>query len=176
MKSLFAIIALIMLCVSASAIDVSSASTVYLYGEAKDLSVKIVNSDDALQQFEVDFSAPTQIEINQASGTIAANRSKTISVTIYPRSDLEGQTYQSKLEVTLGNQRYVKKVNLVFRGQQEQIGEEEPIEPGPITIGFFGLAMPEMSGELALNIILILIAAILLIAFIARFVKRMEGR
>ncbi|MDP6670652.1 MAG: hypothetical protein QGI60_02445 [archaeon] len=181
MRYLFAVIALMTVFASAYAADVDSPGTVYLYDEAKEINVKIVNSEETAQDFSVEFTAPTRFEVNQDSGTVAGNRTKTVSITVFPRSDLVSQTYQSKLEITLGDKKFVKNINLVFRAQQGETpptiqAPEEPETTNP-AVGFFTLgAMPALTPELALNVVLGLIAAILLIAFIARFTKRMGGQ
>ncbi len=166
---------------SAYAIEVNSPGTVYLYDEAKEISVKIVNVEETAQDFSVEFTAPTRFEVSRDSGTVAGKRSETISITVFPRSDLKGQTYQSKLEITLGDKKFVKNINLVFRATQKEGTAPEdhpPQEPETtgLTGGLFSLgAMPGLTPELTFNVVLGLIAAILLIAFIARFTKRMGG-
>lgn len=180
MRYLFAAIALLAIFASAYAVEVNTPGTVYLYDQAKEINVEIVNSEETSQEFSVEFTAPTQFEVSQDSGTIAGSGTKTISITVFPRSDLKGQSYQSKLEVTLGNKRFVKNINLVFRAQPEEgtapEGPAQEPEATGLAAGLFSLgAMPEFTPELAINIVLALIAAILLIAFIARFTKRMGG-
>jgi|TARA_B100002003_G_C13880617_1_gene429934 hypothetical protein len=181
MRYLFALIALMTICTLAYAANVDSPGTVYLYDEAKEISVNIVNSDETAQPFSVEFTAPTPFEVSQESGTVAGNKTKTVSITVFPRSDLVSQTYQSKLEISLGDKKFVKNINLVFRAPQGEIPPtnqvpEEP-ETTSSTVGLFALgAMPALTPELAFNVVLGLIAAVLLIAFIARFTKRMGGQ
>ena len=98
MRYLFALIALMFVLSSAYAFSVDSPGTVYLYSEAKEISVKIVNVEEAAQDFSVEFSAPTRFEVSRESGTVAGKRTETISITVFPRTDLVGQTYQSNLD------------------------------------------------------------------------------
>ena len=177
-KCLFALIALVWLGFSAHAIEVESVGTVYIYEEAKEITIEVINTNERTQEFSIEYNAPTQFELSEANGTISGRGAKKVFLKIYPRSDLTGQSYQTKLDVLIGNERFVKKIDLVFREKQEEQEEGEKGEEGTqiIPVGLFGLGLEEMSWELGLNIALIIIAAILLVAFIARFVKRMEGR
>lgn len=179
MRYIFALIAFAMFCLSAMAIDVRVAGTVYVYDQPKDVSIKIVNASDSTQQFTVQFNAPTQFELSQTNGSIAGNSSKTVTLTVFPRSDLTGQTYESKLEITLGKERYIKQLGIVFRGEKEQASgpSGEGNEGSAAPSGLFALfAMPAITQEFVLNAVLAVIAAVLLIAFISRFIKRMEGK
>ncbi len=181
MKYLFAFLAFMIICLGTWAVDIEAPNTIYLYDEAKEVNIRLTNDSDSSQDFSIEFSAPTQFELSAYSGTIPAGKSKNITLTLFPRSDLEGQTYESKLDVEAGSSRKVKMLHIVFRGTAEK-GEEETgngedgTEIDAVT-GFFTMfAMPEITSGLLLNSALALIAAVLLIAFIARFVKRMEGR
>ncbi|MAG21742.1 MAG: hypothetical protein CL943_00355 [Candidatus Diapherotrites archaeon] len=172
--------AITLICISTLAISVDSPGTVYLYDEAKEVSLKIVNQEDSAQDYSIEFDAPTRFELSKTTGTIAGNGRETVSIKLYPRSDLVGQTYKSKLEVNIGNERFVKQLRIVFRGAQEEQAEEpEPEVNGTETdlaTSFFTLfALPAITAELLVNLVLMVVSAILLIAFIARFVKRMEG-
>ena len=180
-KCLFALMALIMVCVSTQAIEVDSVGTVYIYGEAKEITLEITNTHESAQDFSIEYNAPTQFELSEINGTISGRGAKNVTLKIYPRSDLTGQSYQTKLDVMIGNERFVKKIDLVFREKREEPADDEKDgnrgeENQIIPVGLFGLGLGEIGWELGLNIALIVIAAILLIAFIARFVKRMEGK
>ena len=171
MKQVFVFLAIALFCINAAAISVDVASTVYIYDQAKDVSIRITNDSGSSQDYSIEFSAPTNFSLSQNNGIIDAGRNKTVRLTIEPNSELVSQTYKSKLEVRIGEEKYVKMVNLVFR---EAVDEGETGQESPI--GFFTFApLGTVAGEIALNITLVLIAAILLIAFIARFIKRMEG-
>jgi hypothetical protein len=183
MKAAVVLLALSLVCLSAWAVEIDAPSTVYLYDAPKGVDVKIVNAKETAQQFSVQFDAPTQFELSEESGSVEAQRSKTISITLYPRSDLVGQTYESKLVVALGKEKFAKKLRMVFRGGRGQLEEQAGGNESATPAGLFGLASAwpaltafEVTTELVLDAFLAVIAAVLLIAFIARFVKRMEGR
>ena len=166
-----------MFCLNAMAISVEAPTTVYLYGEEKEVLLRVSNQEDFSQNFEAKAIFPTAAGLDRYSGSIAANKSTNLRLSIHPDEALVGQTYEGRVEITLGEEKFVKIVRLVFRGQKEaeENGETEESNKGT-TAGLFALASLALTPELALNIMLGFIAAILLIAFIARFVKRMEGR
>ena len=101
-------------------------------------------------------------------------------LTIYPDKGLINQSYESTLVIELGSEKIIKTINISFKKAQEQLPEKPVPEPGidlgevsgSISSGFASLAF--IGSENALNLALVFIAAILLIAFIARFIRRIQ--
>jgi len=170
MKRLFAFSALIVLFASVLAVTVDAPGTIHVYEKAKEAAIYITNQSQSIESFSIEFNAPARFELSASSGSIAAGETKKVYLTIQPDESLNGQTYENMLEVRVGDEKVVRKIRIAFRETNESQGTHGT-EFNPA--GFF--ALPAISSGLALNIALAIVAAILLIAFIARFVKRMEG-
>ena len=178
-KSLCAIALLLLFCsVSAQAISVDFPSTIIIQQEQKDLPVTIRNDEEIAQEFSARLVAPFDVFVSPSSGSIAAGQSTILSLSISPSEELEGNSFETTLEIQIGEEREFKNVRVIFK---KAIEEEEDTAPQSIRTGMFSFAdfgnftVSIFTPENALNAVLAVVAAVLLIAFISRFVKRVEG-
>jgi len=118
-------------------------------------------------------------------------------LSIEPSAELAKSTYEASLEVSLGEEKAFRNVRVMFKeagkGEDNAEGSEDSengagtgsdnaVESGEGADstglfsfgGFSGMLAAVFTLETALNVFLVFVAAILLIAFIARFVKRLE--
>ncbi len=177
-KSLCAIALILLFCsVSAQAIYINSPSTIIIQQEQKDLPVTIRNDEEIAQDFSAKLIAPFEAFVSPSSGSLAVGQSTILSLSISPSEEFEGNSFETTLEIQIGEETAFKNVRVIFK---ETIEEEEEIVPQSIGTGLFNFAdfgnftESVFTLENALNAVLAVVAAILLIAFISRFVKRME--
>jgi len=174
-KSLFAL-ALLLLLFSANshAVSLKLPSTIVVQQSQKDVLIELTNDGLEEQAYSLSFSVPNA-SIAQSHGMIGAGETISAILSVKPGEKFEGSTYEGSLEASVGDERAFKKVSVIFK---EKEGIIEDIN-GMANIGFFSLAgaaefaVSLFTLENALNLGLALLAAILLIAFIARFVKRL---
>ncbi len=180
-KSLCAIALILLFCsVSAHAIYVDFPSTIIIQQEQKDLPVTIRNDEEISQDFSVKLVAPFDSFVSPSTGSLGAGKSTILSLSISPNEELEGNSFETTLEVQIGEEREFKNVRVIFKKAIEEEDEEnagqQSIGTGMFTFADFGnFTASIFTPENALNAVLAVVAAILLIAFISRFVKRMEG-
>lgn len=174
-KSIYAL-ALFFLLFSAScqALIVNEIGTIVVQQDEKSVDVKIKNDSDYAQDFTIELSIPNA-SIDPSEGSLEAGESITALLSISPEENLAGSTYSGQLRVMMGEEQERKEIRVMFK---EKAVEKPKEEPKPNPGGFF--ALPDLSAfftaENALNIVLAIVAAILLIAFIARLVKRLEAK
>lgn len=147
-----------------SALSLSAPSAVSVRETETRFFATIENTSGTENLLTVSYSAPVQYRLIDVPSTIAGNNSATIEIVLLPNSELAGTVYASTLTAKLGNETASRQVNIAFEGARK-----------PSAAGFFSLASL-LSAENALNIALVIIAAILLIAFIARFTKRVSAK
>ncbi len=176
MKHIFTLCALLIICSSVAAVGIDGPSTVYLYEDEKQVVVTINNEESFSQDFEIEAICPTAVGLSKEQGTIAGNSGTNVTFTIQPNTSLVGQTYEGRIEVILGDRKFVKNMRLVFRAEQKQEEKKENENEYNGFSGLFLLPASILTLEFAVNVLLVFIAAVLLIAFIARFVKRLEGK
>jgi len=176
-KSLIAtLVAMLLLSVSAHAIYIKAPANIIVQGEQKDIPIAISNDTEEEQEYQISFSAPIEYTISPISGKLASGKTTIATLSIAPGENLEGSTYEGTLEVEMGEKKAFKAISMIFKENEDE-EDEEPEE----TTGFFSLAgysatiTSLLTPQNALNTLLGTIAAILLIAFIARFVKRLEA-
>ncbi len=177
----FALFALL-LSSGTSALIVDVPENIIIKEGQKQVQISISNDSAEAGQYRVEFLGPVEAGISQSSGEIAAFKTKKVTLSLAAEERLAGQTYESTLVVELGSEREVRKIRLFFRGQAAQGQEVQQGQPGFdlqwLSSGFFPLFNPNSMGSLLsfeniLNALLAVVAAILLIAFIARLVKRL---
>lgn len=156
-------IALVLLVNNASALSVSAPEKVTVFSTPSSFPVIIENNSSQEHAIRISFSSPTEFEIKNSSGTIPANSSRRIEIILQPKPLLEESTYSSTLNVSLGEEKTAKKIGIAFAS------------PAQKPTGLFALA-ETVAAENQLDIILIIIAGVLLIAFIARFTKRIAQK
>ena len=175
MRKCLAAFALLLLLSSASAIDLRLPSTIVVQQEQKEIPVTILNDSGREQDYSIEFLAPFSAVATPSFGTLAEGKSITASLSVKPEESLEGSTYEANLIVKLGQETVSRNIRVIFKEEEKQEGS------GTNGLGFFSLAgfstlsTAIFTPENMLNGFLALIAAVLLIAFIARFVKRLEA-
>jgi len=168
----------IMFSASCFAFTVDAPQTIVIGQEPKDFPVTVTNNGETIQDYSAEFFGPFEASITPSFGSIPAGKSTILSLSVTPKEELEGSTYDALLEVTLGEKKAFKNVRVVFKEAEEAQGNDEQETPagffsfGEFSAFVFGL----FTLENWLNLVLAVAAAILLIAFIARFVKRLEAR
>ena len=164
--------------VSAHAIYVKAPSTIIIQQEQRDVPVTIQNDSYVGQDYSIRLLAPFNSVISPSSGYLGSGKGVIASLSITPSEEFEGSTYEATLEVEIGEEKAFRNVRVIFREEEESNGNEsETTATGFFTLAdFSGFWAGIFSPENVLNGFLGLIAAILLIAFIARFVKRLEAK
>ena len=177
-KSLLTIvIAVLLFSVSAHALYVKAPANLIVMDVQKDIPIAITNETEEEQEYNIYFSAPVEYTISPISGKLGAGKTTIITLSIKPDEYLAGTTYEGTLEVEMGEEKAFKGISVIFK--EEPVEEEEQEEnqgTGFFAFGDFSAAVLGLfTPENAINIFLAILAAILLIAFIARFVKRLEA-
>lgn len=175
-KCLYALaLFLLLFSVSSNALVVDVPGNIIVQQDEKIVDIKIKNDSDYAQDFSVELSIPNA-SIDPSEGSLEAGESVTASLSISPEENLAGSTYAGQLRVSMGEEKETREISVMFKEKATAEPKEEPA-PQPAA-GFF--ALPDLSvfftAENALNIVLAIVAAILLIAFIARLVKRLEAK
>lgn len=179
-KKILAVLAALLLCLGmASAFTVDAPGSVLVFNSQKEVWITIDNTSSVEKRLNINFFSPANSDLIEVPEKIDSDSQARIILRLFPRDDLIGQTYESTLEIELGNEKIIRKIDVSFKQEGQIIIEPVPPEPGPIapdfnsiTAGFVPLA--SFGAENALNILLALVAAILLIAFIARFLQRIK--
>ena len=187
---------LALLSVSAQAFYLDADSTIVVQQAQKEVFVSIRNDSAVEQDFSAHFSAPFSSSLSPSFGKIGAGKTMTLSLSISPQEALEGSTYNSLLEVQVGGEKISRNISVIFKEKETEANPQGTGTGDSNAAGFFSVAgLSEyatglsaygtglfsyyaagfFTPENALNVALAFIAAILLIAFIARFVKRLEA-
>ncbi len=188
-KGIIALISLILIFGSATASVSEVPRYVDLSNEEKEISFTLSNDSSLGKNLEIEVYVPTNFKIIEKPEFIGPNESEEVKILFYPNEDLYGTNYESTLIILLGSEKIEKKINFSFVKPEAKEEEEEPEEEREgIISGFVGLlSLPSLgeidfegisaliNWELALDVFLVLVAAILLIAFIARIVTRLES-
>lgn len=186
---------LALLSLSASAFYLDAPGTIIVQQAQKEVLVSIGNDSAIEQDFSAHFSAPFSSSLSPSIGKIGAGKTIALSLSISPQEALGGSTYNCLLEVQAGGEKISRNISVIFKEKENKSSPQGTGTGGNNAAGFFSLA--GLSGyaaglsayatglfaygaglftpENALNAALAFIAAILLIAFIARFVKRLEA-
>ena len=167
---------LLLFSVSANALQVDAPSTIVVQESQKDVRLTIRNDTESEQEYSVQFYAPFDAIVSPSFGRLDSGKSTISSLSIPRQEELEGSSYEASLEVQLGEEKSFRRLRVIFKesGKGEELGTAEA-DSGLVSLaGFYSIA-GIFTPENLLNVFLVFVAAILLIAFIARFVKRLEG-
>jgi len=147
-------------------------STLDFYNKQQTITFRVSNTADSAKRVSVEFLSPMDANI-AAPVSIAGKGDANVSITLYPTEGLIGQNYESTLVVRVGEEE-TRKVVKIFFNPAKPAGfggiDSNALNVSGL-VGFFSTP----NTELALTIVLAIIAAILLIAFIARLVRRFQG-
>ena len=168
---------LALLSVSAQAFYIDTASTIVVQQAQKEVFVEIGNDAAIEQEFSAYFSAPFNSSLSPSSGKIGAGKTVNLVLSVSPQEKLEGSAYNTLLEVQLGSEKEFRNIRVIFKGANKPQNGSGNGGTGLFPLaGLFSSGAALFTPENALNAALALVAAILLIAFIARFVKRLEAQ
>ncbi len=166
---------LLLFSVGAHALYLNVASTIVVQDSQKDVPLTIGNDTEAEQDYSVQFYAPFDAIVSPSFGRLGSGKSTISSLSIPRQEDLEGSSYEATLEVRLGQEKAFRRLRVIFKEAGKEPGSATGADSGLISLaGFYAIA-GVFTPENLLNVFLVFVAAILLIAFIARFVKRLEG-
>ena len=145
------------------------------YERPVELSFKARNDSAQTQAVTVDLQV-VKFTVLASPGTLNAGETGEVKLRLQPRNDLIGSTYNATLTVRVGAQETRKEIRLSFE-KAKQAMNKEPEKPAPPRAGFplaGFVVLPSLGvfNGAILNIALAVIAALLLISFIARFTKR----
>ncbi len=172
LKKLISILMLICFLITASALTIEAPEVVEVNSQEVYFLVNITNESENSANLKVNFYAPTETQVS--SSKFLAKESKTTAKIFVKNNFTEYTEINSKLEVYFGTELVEKQVLLKFYPQAN---------PAQITgafTAFFSLGnfFEDFTNfstlEYGLMFLLILVAAVLLVAFIARVIKRVE--
>jgi len=160
---------------SASAFNVDAPGSIIVFDSPRDIQITVTNDSPIEQNLDIKFFSPAISNLPYVPARIGPYSEAKFAITITPSPELFGKTYDSTLIVSLGSDKIIRTIGLSFKKSAVPVPAPVP-QPSnnvnPISAGLFSLAA--FGSENALNIALAFIAAILLIAFIARFVRRLN--
>ncbi len=162
---------------SASAFNVDAPGSIIVFDSPRDIWITVANDSPIEQNLDVKFFSPAISNLPYVPARIGPYSEAKFAITINPSAGLFGKTYESTLVVELGNEKIIRAIVISFKKNPvpEQVPAQQPesnLSFNPVAAGFASLAVFD-SGT-ALNLALVFIAAILLIAFIARFIRRLR--
>ncbi|GEM_PF-2719670 len=183
-----AIAAILLLSGSAFAAVERFPSTIDFFEEPQKITFSVSNPASTTQRVSIEFFAPVETTIEKPAN-IEAKKTANVSLILSPKKELTGQNYESTLVVRVGSDETRKRVRLFFHTAAEKPQTIVPADSNAIKdqnakkdsnangLNFTALVsfLSRPKVELALDIILIIVAAILLVAFIARIVNRVKG-
>jgi|SRR3989338_7362777 len=162
---------------SASAFLLEAPSGAFIFDSPRDFWIIVKNDSPIDKTLDVRFFSPATSDLLGVPDVIQANSESKFTLRIYPAKGLEGQTYESTLVVSLDNEKAVRTISLAFKNPAFQRPVPVPEQNQDSGIGFISagfVSLAAIGSENALTIVLVIIAAILLIAFIARFLHRIN--
>ena len=185
MRKLFTSLVLLLLSVSVFGIAINTPSKVIIDDKEKTFQITLKNQFNETTQFEFNFFSPASYRISNVPSKLGPHESKNINITIKHADDLVGPTYSALFRITSTEFTVEKEVKLEFLDLKEvefkeaieekkSVQEKKSTPTNNLSVGLIGLISFPVVSEMVLDAILILIAAILLIAFISRFVNRIQ--
>ena len=161
--------AFVLLLSTAHAFSISAPSDVNISGTDGYFYIDITNDSGEMQDIKVEFFTPAQKEIS-APLSVAPNTTSSAKIRLYNDYDAD-TTIASKLEVYMGKEMESKEINVRFSGNKGAAN-------GGVLGAFFSLGAFSLETanftliEWALFWFLVIIAAVLLVAFVARVARR----
>ena len=149
---------------TANALTFNELNTAEIKGDNYTLEFEITNPTNKTQTLQANIASPTKTKL-EYNKTIKPNQIQTIKIQFQDTKKLIGEKYSSEIQIKIGNKTYKKNITLLFQEKK----------PNQIQLNLAGLAtITPIAIELSINLFLTLIAAILLISFLARFIKRVK--
>lgn len=194
MKSRFSLvlgILLVLMIGTVSAFTILSPTEVLVQTPIAIFETTIVNDSAQEKALSIAFFAPMRTEV-MAPPTIKANSQAKAQITVYNFTDLQNTTYQTRLNVMLGNENASRNLAVSFKELVQAAPPvptppSSPSEPAPPTLDsnqsdsnqminsvLIGMAtfFNNPATEFALQALLVVIIIVFAIAFIARLYNR----
>ena len=167
-------LALLISGVSAMELKTYVGNPVYIFDSPKEVTIVVENRSSVSKELQIYFATSAEYDLENYPTMLKPHESRKVSMTIYPEENFKGSVFESQLIITLGNETHVKNMIIKFRETDNNGKDTTEIA---LASGFFTLFGAVGNGglpALGLDILLIVIAAILLIAFISRYTKRLN--
>jgi len=152
-----------------------------------EINFEVVNGSTSGQKLDVEVFVPAGYEV-EAPGFLDAGESTNVKITFAPDFEKRGSGYEATVIITLGTNQIERALNVYFEGSEKTAAAEgngkSADSKGNGGQGFLGIsglatglenAFNGPSTELMLDIVLVIIAAVLLIAFISRLTMRVAA-
>ncbi|MFH1240696.1 MAG: hypothetical protein V1672_05825 [Candidatus Diapherotrites archaeon] len=172
LTALLIMLALLISSVSAMELKTYVPNPVYIFDSPKEITFVVENRSSVSKELQINFATSADYDISNYPSELRPHESRKVSMTIYPEKGFEGSVFESQLIINLGNETQVTNMIIKFRGTENS---EEAVGEIALASGFFtlfGAASNAGLSEIVFNVVLVVIAAILLIAFISRYTKR----
>ena len=172
LTALLITLALLISGVSAMELKTYVGNPVYVFDSPKEITFVVENRSSVSKELQINFVTSADYDISNYPSELKPHESRKVSMTIYPEKNFEGSVFESQLVIRLGNETQVKNMIIEFR---ETENSEETAGQVALASGFFTLFDAVDNGglpALVFDVLLIVVAAILLIAFISRYTKR----
>ncbi len=168
------LIALALLVSGVSAMELKTyvGNPVYVFDGPKEITIVVENRSSVSKELQINFATSADYDIGPYPNELRPHESRKVSITIYPEEGFEGSIFESKLIIKLGNETQVKNMIIEFKetDNSDKDAGEIALASGFFTL--FGTAGNAGLSEIVFNVVLVVIAAILLIAFISRYTRR----
>lgn len=169
-------VAVLFLVFNASALSVSNIpSSINFFEQTKELRFDVLNNSDFEQPLNIELFSPIRYRIaNSIPATLLPGERAQIVLQLFPQKAAVNTQYKSTLYTTLGDETEKREITMFFDANPKALYIAQNQNTNQ-AIGASALAIlgDANAGEFWINFILIIIAAILLIAFIARMNRRM---
>lgn len=145
-----------------------------------DFTFVVTNNSAKDIDFVAEIVLPSSYQFVGLPKILKANASKEVKLTVFSKPELEGLNYRAKITFYAGDEAVSKKFTVAYNGydaKTQNISTAKPQDTNPNNLenGLSGfVAFFNSNIEFAVITALILVAGVLLIAFISRFVKRIS--
>ncbi|HIH16865.1 MAG TPA: hypothetical protein HA252_05670 [Candidatus Diapherotrites archaeon] len=176
MKNTAIFLALLLVVTTIRAEVLELPAEVQFSGQPVELSFKVRNEAFQALPVQVDVQV-VSFKVLRKPDLVQPGEVQEIRLQLQPRNDLLGSTYQSTITVKMGAQETRKEVKFVFGEAPKQAPKKNALPPATPKAPTAFAVLPLAFNEFMMNLGLALLAAILLISFIARLTKRfMQNR
>ena len=172
LTALLIALALLVSGVSAMELKTYVGNPVYVFDSPKEITIVVENRSSVSKELQINFATSADYDIAEYPSELKPHESRKVFITIYPEENFEGSVFESKLIIKLGNETQVKNMIIKFR-ETDNSGEDA--SEVALASGFFTLFSAVDNGglpALVFDVLLVVVAAILLIAFISRYTRR----
>ncbi len=166
-----------------NALVVRAPNEVTISEKQNSFEIYIYNDSQQMKNLNLQINMPVEYTLRNMPNIIAPKNSANIIVVVDYNEKFALQNYKANIEINAGDERIIHEFKLKFAPKEEKVKvivvEKEEKETKKETnlsqlSGMFLLPLEISFNELILDIILVIIAAVLLIAFISRYIKRLH--